>query len=167
MLNRIKNYIWTQFDKAVDTIENALEFCPFSICNVTNSFSDFWYLAQRVISLFDIYLTESPKNFIPFTKFGVPRFEKKIGIPDKVFSKEVSKSYVGHCGTKCKQTIENKKGTKASKKLKLSLIEMAFLEFVFHNVYHVQHHTAQLKFMLRRQANSAHRWVKNSKLNIC
>ena len=41
-------------------------------------------------------------------------------------------------------------------------VKMKFGELLLYNMWHVQHHSAQLNLILRQQINSAPRWVKRT-----
>ena len=73
MLNKIISYIRKQFGTSIEMLENVIDFCPLNVLNITDSFSEFWYLSYNTISWLEFYLTKSRERTVCRSPIFEPR----------------------------------------------------------------------------------------------
>lgn len=136
----------------------------------------FYYMAYHTVIFLDYYTTYPVKEFEPYLSFTiVPESELPPDAIDDVlpqthYSQAEVISYIDIIRNKCEALI----GSRASQNLMVKWIEKGevelhglcpsvvenytLLEILFYNFRHVQHHVAQLNYILRRNANIAAEW---------
>jgi len=87
-------------------------------------------------------------------------------LPDRVYSKEELLSYLAHGREKCRQRISSMTEEQADQRCGFHWLDISTAEILLYNMRHVQHHAAQLNFMLNRETGSAPRWVRKSERNL-
>ena len=162
MQNKINKYVLAQFGASIDMLENAINFCPDELWNQNKGFSDFWYISYHTLFFIDFYLTDSPEKFTPFKDFGTTELDPKGILPNRVFTKEELKTYIDHCRNKCKKIIESLNENSLNINYEFGTLKLNFFELILYNMRHAQHHTAQLNLILRRQIDSAPKWVRQT-----
>ncbi len=163
MQNKLNVSLRSQFIASITMLENAIDTCPEPVWNLSKGLSDFWYLVYHTLFWLDFYMTPEPGDFIPPENIGLTEFDPEGILPPRILSKEELKTYLEHCMNKCREIIENLTEESAGKNYKFKSIDMPFFELLLYNMRHVQHHTAQLNFILRQEINSAPRWVKRGR----
>lgn len=162
MFQELKQTLSSQFLAAIKMLENAIDLCPQNVWNQEKDFYDFWYITYHTLFFLDFYLTDSPDDYKQFGEIGLTELDPEGILPHRVFTKDELKSFLEHCRVKCKNTINNLDTEKAASNYKFGSLEMTYLELLFYNMRHVQHHTGQLNLILRQQINSAPKWVRSS-----
>ncbi|PSL47904.1 DinB family protein [Chitinophaga niastensis] len=167
MINALKESLWKQFGASIDTLKNAIILWPEEYWNTNKKF---FYNAYHCLIFLDYYLTVPPKNFsspLPFT-IAAPDdvIDDAIGdvIPDSIYSKKELLDYLQLSREKCHKLIAGL----TEEKLKERWIEepgtmnYSVLEILLYNMRHVQHHAAQLNFILRQEINNAPGWISQA-----
>lgn len=162
MLSELKKTVLSQFLASIKMLENAIDMCPENVWHKRNDFYDFWYIAYHSLFWLDFYLTKSPDKYFPFNEIGLTELDYDGILPNKVFRKQDLKSFLEHCRSKCKDTIKKLDEEEAGQIYKFGNLEMTYLELLFYNLRHLQHHTGQLNLILRQQINSSPKWVRKN-----
>jgi hypothetical protein len=158
----MKLIFWKQFGAAIDMLENALVACPDDVWGTQIGFSEFWYIAFHALFYLDLYLSESDKTFTPPEPFTLDEMDERGLLPERVYTKEELLKYLQHGREKCRSVIANITEEQANKRSGFSWLDITVAELFLYNMRHVQHHAAQLNFILSRKLGSAPRWVRKT-----
>jgi hypothetical protein len=170
-----KQIIWQQFGATVDMLENAMRACPDELWSdpskkpewVSRDVVGFWYLVFHTLFWLDYYLSESEEGFAPPAPFTLDEFDPVGLLPERPYTKEELLRYLEHDRRKCRARIAGltEEGARARRKF-FGSAEGTFAELLLYNMRHVQHHTAQLNLMLRRETDSAPNWVGRTPISL-
>ena len=175
MLNEaFKTCLWRNFGAAIDMLIAAITYCP----------DDLWYTEKRFLYLsyhttifLDYYLSNPVVSFHPELPYtitnpnNIPSEAVDDVLPNAYYSRHDMCAYLMIIREKCKNVIllstEEKLLERWIRDEEVSihglcppLVEnYSMLEILFYNFRHVQHHVAQLNFILRQQINTAPEWV--------
>jgi hypothetical protein len=138
--------IWRQFGAAIDMLENAMLACPGELWSDRSQHPEFWYLVYHTLFFLDLYLSESLEGFAPPAPFTMDELDPAGLLPERPYTKDELRNYLGHGRKKCRATIE-------------ALTDETVAELLLYNMRHVQHHAAQLNLILRQRIDSAPGWV--------
>lgn len=154
-----KEIIWGQFGAAIDALENAMQACPDELWDDRTQRAEFWYVTFHTLFWLDYYLSEAPDDFKPPEPFGLEEIDPAGVIPERPYTKDELQRYLEHGRSKGREAIAAMTEARASKTLKLRQVELCFPELLLYIMRHVQHHAAQLNFILREQTDSAPGWT--------
>lgn len=174
MEDKFRECLWKNFAATIDMLYNAIEICPNTLWMKKDRL---FYMAYHTVIFLDYYLSYPVKEFepkLPFTilpEWELPSEAIDDVIPNKHYSKEEILSYISWARKKCEDLI----GPYANQDLMEPWIDKSeiglhglcpsivedftLLEILFYNFRHVQHHVAQLNFILRSKANLAAEWI--------
>ena len=158
----LKHSLWQQFGAALDMLENAIMACPDKLWN---NESLFWYWAYHTLFFVDYYLSTEPDKFFPPSPFTLSEFEAGK-MPERVYTKDELLDYVSHCRSKCRQFIGSLTDELAAHRFVNSYCNFSMLELTLDNMRHIQHHTAQLNGMLRKEGITPPRLVAFTKASL-
>ena len=159
MIQEIKQHLWRQFGASIDMFRSAVTACPDDML-VSNR--QFFIMVYHTLFFLDYYLTNPPDDFAPLLPL-----DKVKDVPARQYSKDELLEYVQCCREKCRAVING-----LTEDLSERWIEnapsrrprnYAMVELLMYNMRHVQHHTAQLNMMLRREIDFAPDWVSYAK----
>lgn len=165
-----KTCLWKNFGTAIDMLIAAVTYCPDDLwCKQKKVF----YLSSHTAIFLDYYLTNPAVRFHPVLPYtitnpkNIPPEAIDDVLPNAFYSWHDLCAYLALIRGKCKSlillTTEEKLLEKwiTDEKVPLHglcppLVEnYTILEILFYNCRHVQHHVAQLNFILRQQINTA------------
>ena len=169
-----KQILWQQSGATIDMLENAIRACPEELWSdpskkpewVRKDVVGFWYLAFHTLFWLDYYLSESTEGFAPPSPFTTDEFDPAGLLPDRPYTKEELLHYLEHGRQKCRARIAGLTEEGARARCKFGPAEGTFAELLLYSMRHVQHHTAQLNLMLRREIDSAPNWVTRAKIPL-
>lgn len=166
MDNFTKEFVWSQFGAAIDTMENAINACPEEIWSDQKPYHQYWYVAYHTIFWMDYYLSESYEDFKPPQPYTMSEFDPSGLLPERVYTQAEMLSYLGHCSQKARNRInalndESMKQFYDFKKYKLNIPEL-----LLYTMRHIQHHAAQMNLILRQRTDSAPGWMFTSKVSL-
>jgi len=164
--SEIKIIIWQQFGAAIDMLENAILACSEDVWGKRIDHTEFWYIAFHALFYLDIYLSESDKGFIPPEPFTLDELDERGLLPERAYTKQELLKYLEHGREKCRLTIASLTEEQADKRCGFDWLDISVSEILLYNMRHVQHHAAQLNFILSKEVGSAPRWVKKTKYTI-
>ncbi|MEX6689711.1 DinB family protein [Danxiaibacter flavus] len=177
MLTTLKHCLWKNFAASIDMLKNAIEMCPDELWYNNKKF---FYNAYHCAVFTDYYLTIPPVNFFPPPGYTLTEPDKIPAdavddvVPNKLYSRAELIDYVQYAREKCRSVISNLTEEKlneswiaSTETTDLSLsgmdaLKYSILEILFYNLRHVQHHAAQLNFMLRQAINAAPDYVSQA-----
>ncbi len=177
MVHTFKDCLWKNFGAAIDMLKNAIVVCPDELWQKEKKF---FYLAYHTVIFLDYYLTSPVKYFEPDLPYTITDDDKLPTdaiddvIPNMFYSKEEFLSYLSSIREKCKNLATLSSEQKLQERwitdaeinmhgLCPKLVEnYTVLEILFYNFRHVQHHVAQLNFILRQKLNIASDWVSHA-----
>lgn len=174
MEDTFRECLWRNFDATIAMFANVIEICPNSLWEKKDRF---FYLAYHTVVFLDYYLSYPVKTFepkLPYTiisEHELPRHAIDDVLPNRLYSREEIISYISSAREKCNGLL----GPTANQDLLTNWIEASevelhglcpsivekysLLEILFYNFRHVQHHVAQLNYILREKANLAAEWI--------
>lgn len=162
-LRFFKKILWSQFGAAIDMIENATQACPDEHWGTRKHHTEFWYIAFHTLWWLDLYLSDSVETFKPPKPFAMDELDPEGLLPEKVYTKDELQKYLKHGRKKSKETIQSLTDEKIEERCGFGWIDGSVAELFLYNLRHIQHHTAQLNFILRQTIDSAPRWVMRTK----
>jgi hypothetical protein len=151
--------LWNQFGASIDMLENAIAACPEDLWSDRAQKTEPWHLVYHTLFWLDFYASESPEGFAPPPPFTLIEMDPAGLFPDRVYTKEEMRAYLGHCRTKCRKTILSMQEADAASRFRYEWMDFSRAELFLYNMRHVQHGAAQLNLILRRETDSAPRWV--------
>ncbi|MBC9915192.1 DinB family protein [Chitinophaga varians] len=163
MTPTIKEGLWKQFGASIDMLINAVAAYPE---NRWNTEKKFFYISYHVAVFLDYYLTipagplSSPLSFT--LSDDIPEDGIDDIVPDRIYSQAEIIAYLQMSRKKCHDLILNM--TEADFAQLWVEVDgnkvMPVFELFLYNMRHVQHHTAQLNMLLRKDTGDAPRWVR-------
>jgi len=159
MDRELRSILWSQFGAAIDMLENAMLACPDELCSDRSKKPEFWYLVYHTLFWLDLYLSADPDEFTPPAPFTLDELDPAGVLPEWPFTKEELLTYLDHGREKCRAAIAALTDETVHQRRRFPWGEVGFLELLLYNLRHVQHHAAQLNMILRREIDSAPRWV--------
>jgi hypothetical protein len=162
-----KASIWQQFGAAIDMLENNVRACPDELWTASlwtpdpeqPVWAQVWYIVYHTLFWLDLYLSGAVEGFMPPTPYTLDELDPAGLVPDRVYSKDELLSYLEHCRTKCRTTMESMTDERAHQITRWGTREMPFVELYLYNMRHVQEHGAQLSMLLGQNTQYAPRWV--------
>lgn len=161
-----KKLIWGQFGAAIDTLENAIRFCPDDLWSDQSGYHQIWYMAYHTLFWLDYYLDETHEDYKPPEPFGLEELDPSGIIPARPYTKDELLAYLEYGREKCRETINGMTGEIAGIVHKFGKAEITHAELLLYNLRHVQHHSAQINLLLRQKIDSAPGWVFQSKSEL-
>jgi hypothetical protein len=158
-----KTGIWQQFGAALDMLENAMCACPDTLWNDRAKHPEFWYLVYHTLFWLDLYLSDSPDEFIPPSPFSLEELDPAGLLPERPYTKGELESYLRQGRAKCKAAIEALTDEAARQRYVFGSVNLSVGELFLYNIRHVQHHVAQLQLILRQTTGSSPPWVIKTK----
>jgi hypothetical protein len=160
--SQMKIIVWQQFGAAIDMLENAITTCPQDLWGKHIGFKEFWYIAFHTLFFLDLYLSESDKDFTPPAPFTLDELDERGLLPDRIYTKEELLTYLTHGRKKCRKRISSITEEHANQRCGFHWLDISNAEILLYNMRHVQHHAAQLNFILCRKVDAAPRWVRKT-----
>lgn len=161
-----KSITWRQFGAAIDMLENAIVACPDKGWGDRPGFWEFWYLAYHTLFFLDYYLSDPAEKFAPPAPFGLEELDPAGVLPPRVYTKDELMTYLEHGRAKCRAKIAALTEEKAHQHCGFERRDMTVAELLLYTMRHVQHHAAQLNFILRQKIDSAPSWVGRAKTGL-
>jgi hypothetical protein len=164
----LKKMVWRQFGAAIDMLENAVNACPEDVWGERIARSEFWYITFHTLFYLDLYLSESDKGFVPPAPFSLDELDERGLLPGRIYTKTELLKYLSHGREKCRSVITSMTEKRAGQRCGFDWLDISVTEVLLYNMRHVQHHAAQLNYILSRKLDSAPRWVRktNRTLNL-
>ena len=158
--------VWSQFGAAIDALENAIHACPDDLWDDRTQRAEFWYMVSHTLFWLDYYLSESFEDFVPPEPFGMEEMDPAGAMPPRPYTKAELQSYLEHGRAKCRARLIGLTDTEASRRIEFGKRDLSVAELLLYNMRHVQHHSAQLNFILREETDSAPRWTFKAKTEL-
>lgn len=161
MLDFWKNIIWQQYGATIDMLENAITACPDDLWDQE---SKFWYIAYHTLFFLDYHSSDDADSFMPPQPFTLSEMDPSGLMPDRVYSKAELLDYLEYGRNKCHDKIKRLTANNIETPIPGNYKEdYSQVEIQLYNMRHVQHHTAQLKLLLRQNGNEPPKWVSRAK----
>lgn len=168
-LNKLKEFLWSQFGASIDMLRNAIQTWPDKDWETNKRF---FFTAYHALFFLDYYLTD-PSGYaefsssLPFTITSpdkIPPEALDDIVPDRVYTKAELLDYADMLRQKCRFTIDTLTETRIAERWveKDSNRNYPWLELLLYNMRHVQHHAAQLNMLLRQKINEAPQWISRA-----
>jgi hypothetical protein len=155
--------VWRQFGAAIDMLENAMRACPENVWSSDAREPQFWYVAYHTLFFLDLYLSGTVEGFTPPAPFTLSELDPSGVMPERAYTKEELGRYLVDTRNKYRSVIEALTDEEGARVSKFQWLELSFAELLLYSLRHVQHHAGQLNLILRQEAGSAPRWVKQAR----
>jgi hypothetical protein len=160
----MKEVIKSQYYASLEMLKEAVSKCPPSLWNSQEPKNKFWHISYHVLFYTHLYLQESEKQFIPWSKHREnyqflgplpwpPHAIPNIGEP---FSKELILEYFDVCQ---KQVEEKVLTLNLNAESGFYWLPFTKLELQLYNIRHIQHHAGALIDRLRTIENIGVNWI--------
>jgi hypothetical protein len=157
--------VWHQFGAAIDSLDAAIAACPSNVWDDPDQdpWRRFWYGAFHALFFLDFYLSPPGSDFHPPAPFTMSEADPRGVLPPRTYTKEELREYLQHGRRKCRATLEAMTDEQARARYVAPWGEMSVAELLLYSMRHVQHHTAQLNWVLRDRTGAATPWVVAAK----
>jgi hypothetical protein len=156
--------LWRQFERAIDSLGEALRDCPDDLWErqlwpdqpdqwVAAGFSAFWYLGYHALFWLDLYLTGAEEGFAPPEPFDLVEMEAHERLPRR-YSRAELLGYLETCRARARETVLGMSAEQARRTCRFPWGELPFAELQLYSLRHVQEHAAQLHLFLGQQAGT-------------
>ena len=154
--------LWRQLGAAIDMLERAIVACPEDVWGSGPPQRAFWYLTYHTLFFLELYTFGTLEGFAPPVPFNLDELDPRGVYPERVYTKEEMLAYLTHCREECRRAVASLTEERAASICRFSMGEIPYGELLLDSMRHVQHHTAQLYWILRGETESAPRWVTST-----
>jgi DinB superfamily len=151
--------LWRQLGAAIDMLQNAVVACPEDVWHSDPPHRAFWYLTYHTLFFLDLYTFGAVEGFAPPAPFTLGELDPRGVLPERIYRKEELIGYLAYCRDACGRTLLSLTEEKAARMCVFGWGKSSYGELILRNLRHVQHHTAQLNWILRERTNSAPGWI--------
>ncbi len=174
--------LWKNFGGSIEMFHNAIVLCPDTLWEERGKF---YYISYHTAIFLDYYLAAPVRDFHPVLPYiladpaSLPPEAIDDVLPERPFSKSEVTSFVWSCRHKCKNLIRHATVDELMRSwveedeialhglCPATVEDYSLLEILFYNFRHVQHHAAQLNYILRQKAGRAAEWVSQARIEGC
>ena len=168
--------LWKNFGASIDMFRDAVQLCPDTLWQ---SEGKFYYLTYHTLIFLDYYLSVPVISFKPLLPYAIcaetelPDQAVDDVLPCKSYSREEVLLFLRQIRNKCHDLIMDSSEEKLNSRwidpaeidlhgLCPSVVEnYTLLEILFYNFRHVQHHVAQMNFILRKEIDRTPDWISH------
>ena len=161
-----KQLIWGQLGGAIDMLENAILACPDELWQAGEPRRALWYLTFHTLFFLDLYTHGAVEGFAPPPPFTLDELDPAGVYPERVYSRDELGEYLIACRERCRSAIASLTPETAERRCTFEWLQESYIELVLRNVRHVQHHAAQLNWVLGEKTGAAPRWVGTTKIPL-
>mgnify|MGYP000722281406 CR=1 FL=1 len=154
-----KQMVWGQLGGAIDMLENAILACPDELWQAGEPRRALWYLTYHTLFFLDLYTLGTVDGFAPPAPFTLDELDPAGVYPERIYSRDELGAYLRECRERCRTAIAGLTQENTSRRCDFAWVQETYGELLMRNIRHVQHHTAQLNWVLSERTGSAPRWV--------
>ena len=154
-----KQLVWGQLGGAIDMLANAIAACPEELWRAGQPPRALWYVTYHTLFFLDLYTYGTVEGFVPPPPFTLDELNPDGVYPERVYSREELGAYLRTCRDRCRAAILTMTDETAARRCRFEWVEATYGELLLGNMRHVQHHTAQLNWVLG-ETGRAPRWVR-------
>ena len=153
-----KQLVWGQLGGAIDMLENAIVACPDDVWQAGEPPRALWYVTYHTLFFLDLYTFGRIEGFRPPPPFTLDELDPAGVYPDRFYSRDELRAYLQLCRDRCRAAVAALTDETAAKRCRFDWVEESYVDLLLRNLRHVQHHTAQLNWVLG-ETGRAPRWV--------
>jgi DinB superfamily len=153
-----KQMLWGQLGGAIDMLENAIVACPDEVWRAGDPPRALWYVTYHTLFFLDLHTFGAVEGFAPPPPYTLDELDPAGVYPQEVYSREQLVDYLRVCRERCREAILELTEQSAAKRCDLWWVDESYGELFVRSLRHVQHHTAQLNWVLGERG-LAPRWV--------
>ena len=161
-----RELLWGQLGGAIDMLENAILACPDEVWRAGEPARALWYLTYHTLFFLDLYTFGTLDGFAPPAPFTLDELDPAGVYPERAYSRAELVEYLRACRDKCQTAIAALTQETAERQCEFGWVKESYAELVLRNIRHVQHHTAQLNWVLGERTGAAPRWVGKTKVPL-
>lgn len=158
--------VWHQLGAAIDMLEAAITACPDALWGDRAQQPEYWYLTYHTLFFLDYYLSDTADGFAPPAPFGLEELDPAGVLPERVFTKDELLGYLEHGREKARRLAETLTDESAQEVRRFNRRDWTVLEWLINSMRHVQHHTAQLKLILRQRTDASPPWIRRAQAEL-
>lgn len=113
-----------------------------------------------------LYTFGTAEGFAPPPPYTLDELDPAGVYPREAYSREQLGDYLGACRDRCRAAILGLTEESAAARCNFGWVEAGYAELMVGNIRHVQHHTAQLNWVLGERTGVAPRWVRTTMLPL-
>ena len=154
--------LWRHLGATIEMIENAIRACPDELWGDQERDPQFWAMVYHALFFLEYYHADSREAFRPPEPFSLSELDPSGVLPERVYTKDEMLGYAEHCRKRLRHVIDT---VDLDAPDKFGKVEGTKLDGLLQTIRHVQHHAAQLNFMLRQATREdAPRWVGTARV---
>ena len=161
-----KQMVWGQLGGAIDMLENAIIACPDEVWRASEPPRALWYVTFHTLFFLDLYTFGRLEGFAPPPPYTLDELDPSGVFPERVYGRDELGEYLQGCRDRCRAAIAELTQETAGRQCKFDWVQESYADLLMRNVRHVQHHTAQLNWVLRETVGEAPRWVGKTKVAL-
>jgi DinB superfamily len=161
-----KQMVWGQLGGAIDMLENAIHACPDEVWRAGEPPRALWYVTFHTLFFLDLYTFGTVDGFAPPAPFTLDELDPAGVYPDRVYSRDELGEYLRACRDRSRSAIAALTQEAAVRQCEFVWLRESYVELLLRNLRHVQHHTAQLNWVLGERTGAAPRWVATTKVAL-
>ena len=158
-----KQMVWRQLGGAIDMLENAVAACPDGVWRAGEPPRALWYVTFHTLFFLDLYTFGTLEGFAPPRPFTPDELDPAGVYPERVYSRDELGEYLRACRDKCRSAVAALTQEAAARRCEFGWLQESYGELLLRNIRHVQHHTAQLNWVLGETTGAAPGWVGTTK----
>ncbi len=151
--------LWGQFGAAVEMLENAIAACPDEVWYDGKPPRAYWYLVFHTLFFLDLYLYGTDQGFVPPPPFTRDELDPAGVWPERPYTRDELQGYLRDCREKARTAILGLTPERAARQCQTAWLTTSYGDLLLRTLRHIQHHTAQLNWILREKTGSAPGWI--------
>jgi hypothetical protein len=161
-----REMVWEQLGGAIDMLENAIVACPDEVWLAGEPPRALWYVTFHTLFFLDLYTFGTVEGFAPPSPFTLDELDPAGVFPERAYSRSELGEYLRACRDRCRSAVAALTKETAARQCKFEWLQESYAELMLRNIRHVQHHTAQLNWVLGEKTGGAPRWVGKTKVPL-
>lgn len=154
-----KGIVWGQLGGAIDMLENAILACPDEVWRAGEPPRALWYVTFHTLFFLDLYTFGTQEGFAPPAPFTLDELDPAGVFLDRIYSRDELSEYLQVCRNRCRSAIAALTQEMAAKRCEFAWLQESYAELLMRSIRHVQHHMAQLNWVIGEKTGAAPRWV--------
>lgn len=162
MSDTFRRIVAGQYGAAFGMLENAIRSCPDALWATGARDRAFGYLVYHTIFWHEFYLAEAPDGFVPKAPFDLGEMDPAGVYPDPLPAKAELLAALDRARNAMFAKVAALTDAQLDEPSVFARIGITRGEMLLYDMRHVQHHTAQLNWILRDHGIEPPKWVRTA-----
>ena len=151
----------SQYGAALDMLANAIQACPEAVWSDAREPVErrFWYVAFHTVFWTDYYVSDDQHGYRPPAPFTLGELDPDGVYPAEAYTPGEVAGFLEGTRARLRTALAALDETRAAERCGFSFHPKSVLELHVYNLRHLQHHVAQLQWVLRQHGVTPPRWV--------